>query len=325
MHRFSLIVPILGDDRLLDDTLASVLRYRPDSSQIIVVHDGTYEDPYNLQDEIQFVSAYGRCELPGLLQAALREVSGELIAVVRPGMELNQDWNIAVEACFDDPRIGSVSPIIVAPRRPGRVVSAGVKAGFGSRRVHLGTGKKVGSRTIQKLDPCGPTLWAAFYRRSALEQIGEFAEHQLDSIFVDLDLALSLETLGFHHVVCSECIVTADRPMLITGESTQPHGKSAQRAIRRHAVEPPSFAQTMRVFFAELLTTPFRPWIFRHAMQRLGAWQFRRQDRDFARQLATCSEQKWLQDELGGLSVELTDSSQTDPSQTENIVERRAA
>lgn len=325
MHRFSLIVPILGDDRSLDDTLASVLRYRPDSSQIIVVHDGTYEDPYNLQDEIQFVSAYGRCDLPGLLQAALREVSGELTAVIRPGMELNQDWNVAVEACFDDPRIGSVSPIIVTPQRPGRIVSAGVKTGSGSRRIHLGTGKKIGSRTLQKLDPCGPTSWAAFYRQSALDQIGEFAEHQLDAIFVDLDLALSLETLGFQHVVCSECIVTVDRPTLITGESTQPHGRSAQRAMRRHAVEPTSFSQTMRVFFAELLTTPFRPWIFRHAMQRLGAWQYRKQDRDFARQLATCSEQKWLQDELGGLTLGRCDPAQTESSPTEPVVERRAA
>ena len=54
MPRLSIIIPVLGNLELLEDTLVSVLENRPDSCEIIVVLDEVYEDPYELKDEIRF-------------------------------------------------------------------------------------------------------------------------------------------------------------------------------------------------------------------------------------------------------------------------------
>ena len=59
MSRFSIVVPILGHSKQTDDTLASALRYRPAESEVIIVHDGSYEDQYGLGDEIQQVTVQG--------------------------------------------------------------------------------------------------------------------------------------------------------------------------------------------------------------------------------------------------------------------------
>ena len=61
MSRFSIVIPIDGDDRRqneiqrFEDTLASVLRSRPRESQIIVVHNGRYEDPHGLGSEVDWI------------------------------------------------------------------------------------------------------------------------------------------------------------------------------------------------------------------------------------------------------------------------------
>ena len=49
---YSVIVPVVGQPTALDDTLASILRDIPDGSEVILVHDGTFEDSYNICEEL---------------------------------------------------------------------------------------------------------------------------------------------------------------------------------------------------------------------------------------------------------------------------------
>ncbi len=57
MPRLSIVIPVVGDPRHLDDTLVSVLQNRPDDCEILVVHNRPYDDPYELSDEVRFVEA----------------------------------------------------------------------------------------------------------------------------------------------------------------------------------------------------------------------------------------------------------------------------
>ena len=59
MPRLSIVVFCFHDSQLLEETLVSVLQNRPDNSEVLVMHDGTYEDPYDLVDEVRFIEASG--------------------------------------------------------------------------------------------------------------------------------------------------------------------------------------------------------------------------------------------------------------------------
>ena len=52
MPRLSIIIPALGNSARLESTLVSVLENRPLDCDIIVVHTGEYNDPYDLAGEI---------------------------------------------------------------------------------------------------------------------------------------------------------------------------------------------------------------------------------------------------------------------------------
>ena len=114
MYRFSIVVPLLGSPLLFEATLASILRYRPDACQVIVAHDGSYHDPHGLADEIEFVSTTQPTNLIGLFNCGLEVARGEFVSLIRPGVELQEDWDTAISDAFADEDVGSVTPAIVS-------------------------------------------------------------------------------------------------------------------------------------------------------------------------------------------------------------------
>lgn len=294
MQRFSIIVPLLDDRRLFDDTLASVLRYRPENSQIIVPHDGTYDDPFDLDGEVEFVSTAHRSNQVDLFNIAVNKAAGDYIAWIRPGIELDSGWAEHVALKFDNTEVASVTPIIVSPAHPQRIVAAGVNTGVGYNRQVAGSRARLAPRTFRRISAVGPTSWAAFYRKSALDQIGIFAE-QIDPHFLDVDIAMSLRRIGFTSELCSDCVLTIERASLLERESSVPHGKSAQRGYYRYAdpsAPQRSAAKSVSLVVGDMLMSLFLPWKFRHAMGRMGAWKMRRADLDYADHLLEISSQR---------------------------------
>ncbi len=55
--RLSIVVPISRDLAAFESTLISVLENRPRDCEVLVTHDGSYDDPFNLCDEVRFVIA----------------------------------------------------------------------------------------------------------------------------------------------------------------------------------------------------------------------------------------------------------------------------
>lgn len=321
MHRFSIIVPVLGGSTLVDDTLASLLRYRPEESQVIVAHDGSFVDQYGLESEVEFVDC-GRAQFGDLLDGALQSATGELIGIIRPGIELDEDWQIAIEEAFADPAVGSVTPLIATTIRPTTIVAAGVATAGGFRRTLCGSKSKIAPRTMKKLKPLGPTSWAAFYHRDALAQLseclvestdGEACFGQLESVYIDLEFALGLAALGYRNVVAKDCVVFADRDTLVTKEAETPHGTAAHRALRRYS-DANGVTKGLAVV-GDLVSGPFFPWRLTQAWGRITGLSKGRTDRKFAQAIQR----------LASTPVSETESTLPFPAPVTRATQRRAA
>ncbi len=290
MTRFSIIVPHLADNARFEETLVSVLRYRPENSQVLVVHDGTYDDPYDLDSEVEFVEAES-CELIQLLNVAMCYVGGELTVVVRPGIEVDENWHHPVDEAFEQPMVGAATPIIVSAARPSRILNAGVNNYAAARRA-VGFGKKLSRRSLASLKPLGPSSWLAAYRTKALKALLPFDEH-LDSVAWDLDVARSLQLIGFQNTLLSDCVGVADSEALFVEEAAIAHGASSQRMQTRSGTS--GLADLLECFGKDMLQlVSIKPWRLKHLTQRFRAARFRRVDEShFLRLKSLKQEQLW--------------------------------
>lgn len=320
--RFSIVVPLVGDVNLFEQTLASLLRDLSTQTEVILVHDGTYEDPYSLGSEVTIVDAQSR-RLAGMLNQAIASASSELIAVVRPGVELPELWQSEIGPCFDDEKVASVVPVIVPLAEPSEIVAAGVKTNYDFRRILEGDGDKIADRVLGRLRPIGPTQWAAFYRRSTLELAGNF-DVTIDDQYLDLDIALALKSMGYRSHFAPQCAATIARPNLITKEADQPHGNSAQRAIVRHGREDSPLGRGLLSFTKEVLATVLRPSLFFQAMGRIGALGTNVNDQKFARRIERINRMK-LSIEKSGLKIAASDLAAEVQLENQHAAARRAA
>ena len=275
----SIVVPHLGTVSELEDTLASILRYKMASSEIVVVTDGSYRDPHGIGGEVKFVDAPADSNLGGYLGVALRHSIAPVVGLIRPGVQIDEGWQESVIPTFEYESIACVSPLIVAETNPTRVLTAGVNVARGFRRKIVGQGVRVG-RKADRLSPLGPSSWAAFYRRSALDRLGT-PDSQLDSVYLDLDIALGLQALGLRSVLRTECVFTIEDAELIVAETTMPHGNAAARANARYAAGK----STMMESAIELATVPFKPWLFKHVMGKFSARSMKDVDEAYRRRL----------------------------------------
>ena len=280
---YSVIVPVVGQPTALDDTLASILRDIPDGSEVILVHDGSFEDSYNIGQEVTLVDA-GTKRLSSQFAAAFEQSCGDVIALVRPGVELPEGWGQIVEDKFSDPSVASAVPIIAGQAKPDQIVAAGVKTNYHYRRMLVEQGSKLAQRVFSRLNPLGPTSWAGFYRRSTLAMIGDL-DSKLEDQYFDLDLALTFKAMGYSSTSMPECVCLVERPAMIIREAETAHGLSAQRSIVRHASHESAFSRGCASFVAELFSGIFSPGLFQQAMGRFGASRFRSGDGAFAERI----------------------------------------
>jgi hypothetical protein len=227
--------------------------------------------------------------------AGVREARGQWIGLLRPGIQLAENWDQSIESAFAVPEVAAVSPIIVSAVDQRRVVAAGVRAEAGFTRGVAGMNQRLGSKGSVGIEPLGPTSWAAFYRRTFLVALDE-CDESLGSNFFDLDLALSFHCLEFEHVFSQDCILTCAEAEAQTlwQEATRPHGCSAERAFSRFgsAVDVPASLSTTAALLRDLLTWPWRWQNVTHARQRQEASRFKLVDEHYRGLLSLLREQR---------------------------------
>lgn len=321
--RYSVIVPVVGQPSALDDTLASILRDMPDGSELILVHDGTFEDTHNICEELTLVDA-GTMRLSSQFAAAFEQSSGDVIALVRPGVKLPEGWGQIVEDKFSDPSVASAVPMIAAQAKPDQIVAAGVETNYHYRRILVGQGRKLAQRVFGRLNPLGPTSWAGFYRRRTLAMVGDLGL-KLEDQYFDLDLALTLNAMGYSSTSMPGCVCLVDRPATIIREAQTAHGQSAQRSIARHAGHESAFSRGLFSFVAELFSGILSPGLFQQAMGRFGAGRFRSEDGAFAERIAEIVRRKKVMEKTGLRVHEEQLSSDVSDAIEQRRQQRRAA
>jgi hypothetical protein len=207
--RLSIVIPLLGDQKQLDDTLVSVLENRPSNCEVLVVHNEPYNDPYDLADEVQFVRAPRRAGFAECVRLGLSACRAPVVHVLACGVEVRAGWaNVALRH-FRDPEVASVAPLVVHRDDHQSVVSAGL--GYRAEGVvwRLGEGRTPEQVAEEPEELCGPDALAAFYRRSALESAGGSPSATVDTLAA-VDIALSLQKAGFRCIVEPNCLVQTD-------------------------------------------------------------------------------------------------------------------
>jgi hypothetical protein len=191
--RLSIIVPHRQDDERLEATILSVLENRPRDCEIIVAHDGSYLDPYQLSDEVIYVQEEQGSTLVELLNAGLMAACSPVVCAMLDGVQVTPNWSEAALKHFTRTEVTSVAPQL----------KVGSKAVYGLQEKALRNIAKLRSGRVvaTNVADCGaPTLACGFYRRKPLLALGGWCE-EVGATIADIELALILSELD-QHCVC---------------------------------------------------------------------------------------------------------------------------
>ena len=222
MTRLSIVIPAVGSQQDVDNSLLSVLENRPDDCEIIVVHRPDYVDPYDLSDEVRFVISAAQ-DLVGMVDCGLAASRGEFLHTLHSGIMVETGWaDAALEIFQSDRNVGSISPCCAVRAGDSRKSLLGIRFHpiWGRQLVVASTRSRV-----ESLAPtvAGPHMIVGFYRTSALRMLGGwFAAYGAGA---DGELAQRLQRAGFHHRVATKC-QTGPIPKYAL---SKPHGFHAAR------------------------------------------------------------------------------------------------
>jgi hypothetical protein len=258
--RLSIVIPVLGNLKRLEDTLVSVLENRPARCQVVVVLNQPYDDPYDLKGEITFVQAAGGTGLVASLSEAIRAAEGTIVHLLTCGVEVSPGWADCALPHFDDPAVAAVAPVVLDRAAPAKILSAGLAYASSGAVRRVGAGEPVAQLGVGRPSPCGPDTLAAFYRRSVLQDVVRSASRVGDSV-AGAEIMLALNHAGFRCAFEPACQTYADRGM-VSEASMLRQGMEAERLFWRWAPARSWFRSLVGhvgLLALECLSSPVRP------------------------------------------------------------------
>ncbi len=217
MPSLSIVIPYRQHDQRLEDTILSVLENRPLDCEVIVVHDGSYSDPYELSDEVVFVEVEPKCSIVGLFNAGAFAACSPVINTLLDGTIVNAGWSqTACAALAGHQNVAAVASPITRERA--LAFGLDLDGVFEARSLQASNllNKK------QSRDCAGPELACGFYRRKVLMALGGFNE-TLDVVGTGVDFAWALDALELD-CICDrdgEPIVSASLETVLSTASLQ--------------------------------------------------------------------------------------------------------
>lgn len=215
--RISIVVPHLGDVVAFEESLVSVLENRPSGAEVWVAHDGTYQDPFDLGDEVRFVTARSN-NLATLISAAAEVVASKFVHVIGGGVRATHDWTRSAVECLEEGSVAIVAPVA---RRSvdGPITAAGWCDSSTEVVAPLGRGSKQIDRR-QAASIRGAYLVASFWRRSELRAACR-AFAMEDAIAAEFAWSRLLTDNGWRCQVASDSVVLACDESLCVSPSFQ--------------------------------------------------------------------------------------------------------
>jgi GT2 family glycosyltransferase len=200
-------IPTHNRTDLLAACLASVVRWAPSGTEIIVVDDASPNRAASWVAGqfagVRWVRLPRRGGFCVAVNTGLRATACPIVELLNDDTEVTAGWAEAALALFKDPKVGAVAPLVLNPPAEGSPVPRIDSAGD---RYYLGgvAGKRFHGRRLDTVAPCrqrvfGASASSAFYRRDAVLQVGGFPE-EFAAYFEDIDLAFRLRRAGYEIV-----------------------------------------------------------------------------------------------------------------------------
>jgi hypothetical protein len=262
---------MLGNAERMETGLVSVLENRPAACEVLLVLNGPYGNPYELDDEVRFVTARGGAGWAESCNLGVEHAAAEIVHLLMPGVEATPGWTDAPLRRFASADVAAAAPLVLDRRRSQRIISAGVGYRGGRRLVSGRYRAEDGVAKLPSTPVVGPSCLAGFYRKSYLLALGGF-EPVLGDELADVDLALRARRAGLQTVIEPESIVHAEPPRKPPGGFRR--GLCSERLLLRNAESLGKLALTRPLgLLAGLALRMFHPpRALGHAAGQLGAW-----------------------------------------------------
>jgi GT2 family glycosyltransferase len=205
----SVVVPSHIRADLLRPCLASVARFAPPGTELIVVDDGSPGGIVSrTAQEFAGVRVVRNARTRGFCvsaNAGIHAATAPVVELLNDDAEVTEGWADAALRWFVDERIAAVAPLVLQndPSRrtldlPPLIDTAGDEYDRGGFARKRGRGEEHTDR-FPSGSVFGASACAAFYRREAVIRAGLFPEH-FKAYFEDVDLSFRLRRLG-HEIV----------------------------------------------------------------------------------------------------------------------------
>lgn len=197
MARLTVIIPFPHQTptERFEETCASVLEFRPEDAEILVVNAGGYDDCYQIGDEeVRFIHADPECSLIDCVNIGVREAAAPLVHPILCGATVEEGWTDGAVKRFEKPVVSAVIPIILQTV-PETVSPNGYR--FRAGLVYTRSGKLFPIRRDSQVggwNRVAPTMIGAFFRREALLDLGLF-ETSLAPPFAYADMTMLLDAI----------------------------------------------------------------------------------------------------------------------------------
>jgi hypothetical protein len=201
------IIPVVGNTDGLESTLLSVLERRPDNCEVVVVLNTQYDDPFDLQSEIQFIKAPPAASTVDCINCGIAAAKAPIVHVLAKGFEAANGWLEKATQRFADPSVAAVIPLVYEIANPEQLLAAGVGYWRGGRRLIC---RRFPAPDHSSALVCvGPLLEAASYRKAALKLTGHGLPVSVGERLANIELAMTLKQAGWQIVVDPNCRVNA--------------------------------------------------------------------------------------------------------------------
>jgi len=197
--RLAIVISAAGSVEALESTLVSVLENRPAGCEVLVALARPYADPYDLKDEVRFLTPTRSTSAVAALNRALASVQSPIVHVLAAGCVVGEDWTGAALSHFADKQVAAVVPWVWNAAEPTKLLATGIGYHRSGRRHLVGRGA-VGEGFQTPATVIGPATFAAFYRQTVLEFVGGFST-KLTLRQADADLALAIRHAGLRIAV----------------------------------------------------------------------------------------------------------------------------
>lgn len=202
----SIVIPSHCRPDLLARCLATVCRYMPAGTHVVVVDDGSTDGRVSrtagLFPNVEVVRLGKPAGFCVAANTGIAAATGDIVELLNDDTEVTAAWAGPAMAHFEDSRVVAVAPLVLQADPDGRALgrqpvvdSAGDdydRGGFARKRFH---GRPVTDVPVMAGPVWGASATAAFYRRSALLNAGGFPA-DFGAYFEDVDLSFRLQTHG---------------------------------------------------------------------------------------------------------------------------------